>query len=43
MSDRGALRYPSKRAAACIGLQFKERPNLEIFGDHIFRASFMDM
>lgn len=35
MSDRGALRYPSKRAAACTGLKLKVGHESETSGDHI--------
>ena len=35
MSDRGTLRYPSKRAAACTGLKLKVGHESETSGDHI--------
>ena len=35
MSDRGTLRYPSKRAVARTGLKLKEGHESETPGDHI--------
>ena len=35
MSDRGTLRYPSKRAATCTGLKLKEGHESETSGVHI--------